>query len=201
MNGIYEDNELTHIGHVEVGTKKVKVKQYETTCPSCNIAYKLLLSNIKKRQTKFCRKCYQYELKHIDGVGTRLYTTWNAMLQRCSNPKNNRYEYYGGKGITVCEDWETWSNFRDWANINGYTDELTIERRDSNKNYHPHNCEWITKSENTIRSNDRDNMNNKYIKIRSSDIPDIIEAKSRGISNRELTKKYNCSYSAVARIK
>ena len=46
---------------------------------------------------------------------SRLYNTWNSMKQRCHNPKNNRYYCYGGKGITVCDDWMMFSEFKKWA--------------------------------------------------------------------------------------
>lgn len=79
------------------------------------------------------------------GRYTRLYNIWLNMKQRCSNPKESHYEYYGGKGVSVCEEWKkSFSTFRDWALSNGYEDGLTIDRIESDKDYCPENCRWVT---------------------------------------------------------
>jgi len=70
------------------------------------------------------------------------------MKARCNNSKASRYEHYGGRGITVCEDWQkSFATFRDWALENGYTDTLTIDRIDNDGNYAPDNCRWTTAQE------------------------------------------------------
>lgn len=78
---------------------------------------------------------------------TRLYQVWNAMKMRCANPNAISYKYYGGKGITVCDEWQTFEVFRDWALSNGYREGLSIDRIDSNGNYEPSNCRWATSKE------------------------------------------------------
>lgn len=79
------------------------------------------------------------------GRYTRLYNIWLNMKQRCSNPKASHYEYYGGKGVSVCEEWKkSFSTFRDWALSNGYEDGLTIDRIESDKDNCPENCRWVT---------------------------------------------------------
>lgn len=86
--------------------------------------------------------------RYIHGMkGSRLYTTWRNMKTRCLNPKNGKYPNYGGRGITVCNDWMEFLPFREWANNNGYTDELTLERIDVNIGYSPSNCKFIPMSE------------------------------------------------------
>ena len=81
----------------------------------------------------------------------RLYATWHDMKQRCFNPHNRFYEHYGGKGITVCDDWLDYEKFKEWADSSGYGDELTIDRIDSSVGYEPDNCRWITRGENCAR--------------------------------------------------
>lgn len=75
---------------------------------------------------------------------TRLYKTWQRMKHRCSNKNHKFYEYYGGSGIKVCDEWlHDFVPFRNWAYANGYKEGLTIERLDVNKDYKPSNCKWI----------------------------------------------------------
>lgn len=79
---------------------------------------------------------------------TRLYTEWMAMKTRCYNSHHQRYPIYGGRGITVCPEWrESFEAFRDWALANGYRDDLTLDRKDTDGNYCPENCRWATQKE------------------------------------------------------
>ena len=77
----------------------------------------------------------------------RLHQIWNGILQRCENPKREKYPSYGGRGIKVCEEWHTYTVFRDWALSHGYADDLSIDRIDVNGNYEPSNCRWATAKE------------------------------------------------------
>jgi hypothetical protein len=78
------------------------------------------------------------------------------MKQRCGNEKNDSHHYYGERGINVCDEWaDDYETFRDWAISNGYSDELTLDRKDNNKGYYPDNCRWVdryTQMNNTRRT-------------------------------------------------
>lgn len=87
---------------------------------------------------------------------SRLYRIWRNMRGRCQYEKNDNYKSYGDRGIRVCDEWNnSFESFRDWALSNGYADELTLDRIESNGNYEPSNCRWITikKQQNNKRSN------------------------------------------------
>lgn len=78
------------------------------------------------------------------GKGTRLYRIWCGMRRRCNCETDAAYPRYGGRGIRVCAEWDDFGSFRDWAFVNGYADDLTIDRADNDKGYEPGNCRWVS---------------------------------------------------------
>lgn len=105
-------------------------------------------SDLRAGDVRSCG-CLQRDLqikratKH-GGKGTRLYGIWKAMRRRCNDKSSGDYERYGGRGISVCDEWENdFAEFRSWAINNGYDDNLTIDRVDTDGNYTPQNCRWV----------------------------------------------------------
>lgn len=89
---------------------------------------------------------------------TRLYGIWTNMKTRCTNDNCNRSKYYLKKGISVCEEWESYENFKKWSLENGYNDSLTLDRIDNSKGYEPSNCRWAT-----YKQQERNKTNNHVI--------------------------------------
>ena len=90
------------------------------------------------------------QVKH-NQAGTRLYQMWINIKSRCANKNNPKYSYYGGKGVTVCDEWlKDFQAFHDYAYANGYNDTLTIHRIDGSKGYEPGNCRFISFEENRL---------------------------------------------------
>jgi len=88
--------------------------------------------------------------RFIDEQDKAIYFSWQSMKKRCYNPNCKDFKWYGGKGITICDEWRSdYLNFRDWAIENGHKTGLTIDRIDNRIGYEPSNCQWITKSENS----------------------------------------------------
>ena len=119
--------------------KKATMCKCKCDCGNTHISY---ISKLTSGRVASCG-CQRGNKKH-NGHGSRLYRIWQAMKTRCLNPNAANYRYYGGKGITVCDEWMNYAPFEEWAKENGYSDSLTIDRKDINKGYCPQNCEWVT---------------------------------------------------------
>ena len=87
---------------------------------------------------------------------TRLYNIYHGMKARCYNENEAKYEIYGARGITICDEWlnkeHGFENFYEWAINNGYSDDLSIDRIYVNGNYEPSNCRWATAKEQALNT-------------------------------------------------
>lgn len=129
-----------------------KRKMASTECIHCESIKNMRLSDFASNIAVSC-KCQN--IKH--GMNrTKIYNVYANIKYRCYNNNHHEFHNYGGKGIVMCNEWlgeNGFANFYEWALNNGYKEGLTIDRLDSDRNYEPDNCQWITRSENTIKSN------------------------------------------------
>lgn len=130
----------------------------------CECGKKLIVrrESLLTGHTKSCG-CYKLdklsERETTHGMSnTRLYNTWQAIKDRCLNKNNSRYNKYGGQGIKMCNEWDDFITFYDWAAENGYTDDLTIDRIDNDGDYCPENCRWV---DNLAQQNNKGN--NRFV--------------------------------------
>lgn len=117
----------------------------------CGNEFYIYRKALLSRRIMFCENC-----RPIAKRDTRLYHIYHGIKQRCFNSNDPRYEHYGGRGITMCEEWlSSYDAFREWSLAHGYKERsgLSIDRIDNDGNYCPENCQWITISENTAKSN------------------------------------------------
>lgn len=104
---------------------------------------------MEKKQKGFQKGCnWGYIHKKHGMRKSRLYRTWSHIKERCQNKNCKSYKNYGGRGITICDEWKNdFMAFHNWAMANGYKDDLTIDRIDVNGNYEPNNCRWVSMEE------------------------------------------------------
>ena len=101
------------------------------------------LRDTDAKNTKFCRhKFYGMKNKRIKSI-------YRGMIARCYNHNNKNYRLYGAKGIKICDEWKFGIKFEEWALSHGYEENLTIDRINSNLDYSPSNCRWISLEENS----------------------------------------------------
>lgn len=110
----------------------------------CGKTVSIFTANLKRRNNPSCgcnkgRACRDCNITH-GMTWTPTHNVWITMRQRCSNPKRHDWERYGGRGIKVCERWQTFANFL--ADMGEKPPGLSIERVNNDKGYEPSNCKW-----------------------------------------------------------
>ena len=139
-------------------------KTYAHCLCNCGAEKDILLARIKNKNTQSCGCLHRELLSALSSThhssGTRLYNIWCNIKGRCKNSSHRDYCNYGGRGISLCKEWDnSFETFRDWAYNNGYSDTLSIDRINVDGNYEPTNCRWTDSY--TQNSNKRLNSCNK----------------------------------------
>lgn len=138
INIFHDDNRHRNVGVVE--------------CIYCHNIKNIDMSDFVNNKNVSC----MCRIKTHGMNRTKIYSIYANMKYRCYNKNHHEFYNYGGKGVQVCSEWlgeNGFINFYKWSLDNGYKEGLTIDRIDSAGNYEPNNCQWITRSENTIKAN------------------------------------------------
>ena len=131
-------------------------------CSQCEEHIERRTSHVKSSKTTLCKACLMSNKMKTHGkTNTRLFRIWTGMKDRCSNPNNPEYQWYGDKGVFVYAVWkDDFQSFYDWAISNGYDDTKVLDKDilcDENnlspKFYSPDTCLWVTPEENTFQAN------------------------------------------------
>lgn len=179
-------------------SKKYKKNYWNCIC-DCGNEVQVAVASLMSGKTKSCG-CYadtvrqnwiktkrQAKGKYSGISKTKLYSSYIHMKTRCYNKSYDGYKYYGGRGITICDEWlNNPESFFEWAINNGWKDGLSIDRIDVNGNYEPGNCRWTTTKQqcNNTRRNKYITYNNETKTI--SEWADVLHINRHSLGNRLL---------------
>lgn len=151
-------------------------------CVKCGTLKEANVSIRKYIKTELCIQCSRSNnglLNTKHGLSTtRLNSILHGMKIRCYSENHKQYKDYGGKGVSICDEWKhDITNFYNWAMKNGYEDNLTIDRIDSSGNYEPLNCQWVTHLINNQKTHLRIKINEENIikteRLKKTKVKDI----------------------------
>lgn len=134
--------------------KEIKGKKrtyYKCIC-DCGNLKEVRADMLTSGNTKSCgcllKEYYTKEKRTHGDTHTRLYSIYNNMKNRCYNESYPSFHRYGGRGIKVCKEWLLdYESFKRWALLSGYSDTLTLDRKNNDGDYSPDNCRWATRKE------------------------------------------------------
>lgn len=179
-------------------TENIRSAWYILTKCECGNTKELRVDHLLKKETVSCG-CITRTRNRLSGH--KLFPVWQSMISRCYKPKNHRYEYYGGDGVEVCDEWRTnFIAFFNWAIANGWKEGLQLDKDilykkkfgTQGKLYSPDYCQFITH---------RENMRHKRNSLSKAQVNKIRKLYASGkYTLKGLGEKYNRCQSAISAI-
>ena len=135
-------------------------------------------------------------------IRPNLYRVWGNIRERCNNPKQSRYKDYGGRGITICVEWDSYAVFRRWVLNNGWRPGLQIDRRDNGKGYYPENCRIVNRhqQQQNRRLPSRHKTGKRYACLELTE-NDVYFIRESGKTNAELARELDVHNGTISRIR
>ncbi len=199
----------------EKSNYKARFGLYE--CQYCGKEFETNVARVKRGGSKSCGCLVGKNMTH--GLTyNKFYKTWKGILRRCNNPKDKAYKNYGGRGITVCEEWLDVANFVAWCDVtHPNIEDVSLDRIDNDKGYSPDNCRWVDVTTQILNQRKREdntsgfvgiywnNKNNNWMaKIKSGDLyiyigsfhakEEAVQARDNYIIENNLPHKLSTDY-------
>lgn len=170
----------------ETGTAPNGVKLWNCIC-DCGKEKVIRGADLRCGKTTSCGCVATEKRTKHGGHKEKLYHVYIAMKDRCRNTNNEYYRDYGGRGITVCDEWmNDYAAFREWSFNNGYKDGLSIDRINVDGDYEPSNCRWVT-----MREQSRNKRTNIHLEINGENKVLADWSDDYGISRRTVYGRYD----------
>ena len=181
---------------------------YRCKCKcDCGNIKDISLYSILKGVSKSCgclKSDFTSKRNTIHGLSnTKLYNVYTKIIGRCNNPKQKDFKWYGGKGITICDEWKNdFIAFYNWSIENGYKEEtngksniniLSIDRIDNNKGYSPENCRWVNMKTQARNSSRCHYLTYKNLTKCISEWAEFLDVNERTLRDRLKINDFNIS--------
>lgn len=180
-------------GRLTVLERAPNIKRYTAWLCVCDCGTRTVVrtDHLSVGHSQSCG-CFNRERVTTHGKGnTRLYLIWTHMISRCNNKNEPNY---GGRGIAVCDEWKNeFLKFYDWAMQNGYSDDLTIDRKNVDGNYEPGNCSWASDKEQSRNKRNNTRVLHKGNAITLAELAEVI-----GINPSTVYTRYHRGFRSEA---